>query len=150
MAFRAHFGIGYLLPRDKHYADAIGEFRKELAMSPKDHAALAYLGDALLKTDDPEAAQVALDASVAAKDNLRITHYDLGILAEREHNLIAAIRQLCAAAAINPKRAEIHYRLAKAYNAAGDKAKAQEELRAVSAIHASQNDDLVGKISGDA
>ena len=41
----AHFGLGYLLWRDKHYDEAAREFRQELAANPKHHAALAYLGD---------------------------------------------------------------------------------------------------------
>ena len=144
----AHFGVGYLLLRDKNYADAAVEFRKELAINPKDHAALAYLGDTLLKSDELEAARSSLNASVAVTDNLWITHLDLGILAEREHNPAAAIRQLCRAVALNPKRAEIHFHLAKAYKALGDTMKAQQELRLVTSLHASQTDDLVTKISG--
>lgn len=144
----AHFGLGYLLWRDKHYDEAVTEFRKELAINSKHHEALAYLGDSLLKLGDKSSAEKAIGGSVAAKDSLWITHYDLGIIAADSKNYPGAIEQFKRALAINNKRPDIHYHLAQVYRAVGQNAEAQKELRIVASLHEQRNEDLVTKISG--
>ncbi len=145
----AHFGVGYLLLRDKHYEEAIPEFRQELAINPRDYAALGYLGDSLLKAGHTEEARSSLEASVAVEDKLWITHFDLGIIAEDAKDYRAAITDLERAISVNPKRPEVHYRLAQAYAAVGQTAKAEAERRKVQSLHAERNDDLVMKVTGN-
>ncbi len=144
----AHFGLGYMLWRDKHYGEAAGEFRQELATNPKHHTALAYLGDVLLKSGDMAAASKTIHESIAIKDDLWITHYDLGIIAASEKSYVLAVEQFKRALAINNKRPEIHYHLAQAYKAVNKNEEAQKELRIVSSLHAKESEDLVIKVSG--
>ncbi len=144
----AHFGVGYLLWRDKHYGEATEEFRRELALNPKHHAALAYLGDSLLKLGDQPGAEKAIQESIAVKDNLWITHYDLGTMAADRKDYTLAIEQYKHALAANNKRPDIHYHLAQAYKATNRNAEAQVELRVVSALHEQRNEDLITKVRG--
>jgi tetratricopeptide (TPR) repeat protein len=144
----AHFSIGYLLWRDKHYNEAADEFRKELANNSGQYEALAYLGDCLLKQGDVDQASQYLHRSISQKDVLWITHYDLGIIAADQKNYPKAITELQRAANLNSKRAEVHYRLAQAYKAVGNGTKAQAELRAVSRLHEQRNQDLILKVHG--
>ena len=144
----AHFGLGYMLWRDKHYEEAAQEFRQELAINPKHHAALAYLGDVLLKSGNTDKGGKTLQESIGVKDNLWITHYDLGIIAANERNYASAIEQFKLALVMNDKRPEIHYHLAQAYKAVNQNAEAQKELRIVSSLHEKETEDLVTKISG--
>ncbi len=145
----AHFGAGYLLLRDKHYDEAIAEFRQELTANPNGYAALGYLGDALLKAGNSQDAFSCLRASIAAEDKLWITHFDLGIIAETAKDYPGAINQFRQAITVNARRPEVHYRLAQAYAAVGQSAEAQAERRKVQALHAERNDDLVMKVSGN-
>jgi tetratricopeptide (TPR) repeat protein len=144
----AHFGLGYLLWRDKHYDEAAEEFRRELAINPKHHPSLAYLGDVLLKSGNAGNAKKTIQESIAVKDTLWITHYDLGIIAANEKNYARAIEQFKHALAMNNKRPEIHYHLAQAYKATNQSAEAQKELRIVSSLHEKDTEDLVTKVSG--
>lgn len=144
----AHFGVGYLLWRDKHYGEAAEEFRQELAVNPKHYEALAYLGDSLLRLGDVPGAGKALQESIAVKDSLWITHYDLGTIAANGKNYTLAIEQFKRALSVNDKRPDIHYHLAQAYKATNQNAEAQRELRIVSSLHEQRNEDLVTKISG--
>ena len=146
----AHFSLGYTLWRDKNYGGAAEEFRKELAGNPKNHGALAYLGDVMLKSGETSEAEQKLRESVALKDNLWITHYDLGILAEKQQKYGLAIAEFQHANVTDSQRPEVHYHLAQSYKAVGKTAEAQRELRTVRSIHAGQTDDLVLKITGDA
>lgn len=144
----AHFSIGYLLWRDKHYDEAAAEFRKELANNPGQYEALAYLGDCLVKQGDANQASQYLHRSINQKDVLWITHYDLGLIAADRKNYREAIIELQRAASLDNKRAEVHYHLAQAYKAVGDQIKAQAELRAVSQLHEQRNQDLILKVHG--
>jgi tetratricopeptide (TPR) repeat protein len=144
----AHFGLGYLLWRDKHYDEAAQEFHRELAVNPKHHPSLAYLGDVLLKSGSTEKAYQALQESIGIKDNLWITHYDLGIIAADDKHYALAIEQFKRAVAINNKRPEVHYHLAQVYKAINQSAEAQKELRIVSSLHEKETEDLVTKVSG--
>jgi tetratricopeptide (TPR) repeat protein len=144
----AHFGLGFLLWKDKHYDEAAAEFKKELAEDPKHFQALAYLGDTRLKQGDKADAEKLLKDSVASKDALWITHYDLGILASERKDYPAGIAELKKAAMLEPKRADTHYRLAQIYKTTGQSEAAKSELQTVSQLHQQVNQDLILKVAG--
>lgn len=142
----AHFALGYLLWRDKHYGKAAAEFRQELAAHPAEYATLAYLGDSLLKQGKSEEAVSWIRKSIAANDVLWITHYDLGVIAADKKEYASAIRQFRDSIRLDGKRAESHYRLAQVYKATGKQKEALAELRAVTHLHAQQNENLIIKL----
>ncbi len=142
----AHFALGYLLWRDKHYDKAAAEFRQELALHPAQYAALAYLGDCLLKQGKTEEAVKWIRQSIAAKNVLWITHFDLGVIAADKKQYASAIRQFRDSIRVDGKRPEAHYRLAQVYKATGKKQEALAELRMVTHLHAEQNENLIIKL----
>ncbi|HEX7361874.1 MAG TPA: tetratricopeptide repeat protein [Bryobacteraceae bacterium] len=142
----AHFALGYLLWRDKHYDKAAAEFRQELARYPAQYAALAYLGDCLLKQRKTEEAVKWIRQSIATKDVLWITHYDLGVIAADKKAYASAVRQFRHSIRVDAKRPEAHYHLAQAYKALGKEREAVAELRTVTHLHAEQNEDLIIKL----
>jgi superkiller protein 3 len=144
----AHFALGFLLWRDKHYDQAVPEFQKELAQDPTHFQSLAYLGDIRLKQGDTAEAEKLLKASLASKDDLWITHYDLGILASEQKQYSTAIAELQRAAKVDPKRADTHYRLAQIYKLAGNPEAARSELQTVAQLHQQYNQDLILKVTG--
>lgn len=144
----AHFALGFLLWRDKRYEEAAQEFQKELVLDPRHFQALAYLGDIHLKQGDDPGAEKLLRESLAAKDGLWITHYDLGLLASEKKQYAAAIAQLQRAVELDPTRADTHYRLSQIYKQTGNEEGAREELRTVSQLHQKYNQDLILKVTG--
>jgi tetratricopeptide (TPR) repeat protein len=144
----AHFALGFLMWKEKHYDGAAAEFKKELAEDPKHFQALAYLGDTRLKQGDKDAAEKLLKESVASKDALWITHYDLGVLASDRKEYPVAIAELQRAAKLDPKRADTHYRLAQMYKSTGQTDAAKNELQTVSLLHQQVNQDLILKVTG--
>lgn len=143
-----HFGLGYLWWKDRAYAQAESEFRKELELDSNHERALSYLGDVQLKQGEKQQAAATLKRAAAVGRPDWLTQLNLGILASGSKDWMNAKTHLQRAAELAPQRAEPHYRLAQVYKAAGESAKAAAELRIVSAMHQQQEDDLVEKISG--
>jgi tetratricopeptide (TPR) repeat protein len=144
----AHFALGFVLWKKKRYEAAAAEFKTELAGDPKHFQALAYLGDTRLKQGEKDGAEKLLKDSVASKDALWITHYDLGILASERKDYPVAIAELQKAAKLEPKRADTHYRLAQIYKNTGQVDAAKNELQTVSLLHEQVNQDLILKVTG--
>ena len=144
-----HFGLGYLLWKDRFYEEAEAQFRKEIALDPKHTQALSYLGDVLLKRSAKAEAEATL-RKAAAGSRLWLTYLDLGIIAAAKQDWASAVRQFSKAAKLSPERPEPHYRLAQVYKKTGESSKAALELRKVANMHRQKEEDLVQKISGPA
>jgi len=144
----AHFGLGYLLWKDRRYDEAAAEFRKELASDPSHAQAMAYLGDVVLKQGDAKTAEEILRQSVAHQMDIRIAHLDLGVIYSDQKRYQAATAQLKQAIALDPERADAHYRLARVYRETGDMKLAEAQLALVKKLHEKTNEDLIVKISG--
>ena len=145
-----HFGLGYLLWKDRSYEEAEAEFRKEITLDGKHTQALSYLGDVLLKRSAKAEAEATLHKAAAAGSRLWLTYLDLGLIASGKQEWAGAVRQLLEAAKLSPERPEPHYRLAQIYKNTGESGKAAVELRKVATMHRQKEEDLVQKISGPA
>lgn len=143
-----HFGLGYLYWKDRQLQEAETQFHEELRLDPAHTSALSYLGDVQLKRGEAQAAEANLRRALASGKGDWLTHLDLGIIASGKKRWPEAKTQLEKAAAMAPKRAEPHYRLAQVYKATGENQRAAMELRKVSTMHQQQEEDLVQKISG--
>lgn len=143
----AHFGIGYILWRDRRYDDAAAEFRKELEGNARQAQALAYLGDVEMKAGKPDAKEL-LGKAVGIEDGIHVAHLDLGILAAKSKRYAEAEAELLRAIAIEPKSADGHYRLARVYQATGRPGDAKAEMTVVKRLHERRHEDLIEKISG--
>jgi tetratricopeptide (TPR) repeat protein len=121
-----HYSLGYLLWKMKQYREAAHEFEAELANVPNHVQALAYLGDAEMRLQDPQATPHLLEA-VRIDPQMKLAHLDLGILYSDAGRRDDALRELREAAALSPSDVDVHWRLGRFYQAAGmrDEAKAE-------------------------
>ena len=121
-----HYSLGYLLWKMKQYREAAHEFEAELANVPNHVQALAYLGDAEMRLQDPQATPHLLEA-VRIDPQMKLAHLDLGILYSDAGRREDALRELREAAALSPNDVDVHWRLGRLYQAAGmrDEAKAE-------------------------
>ena len=122
-----HFSLGYLLWKLKQYREATHEFEAELANVPNHVQALAYLGDAEMRLQDPQATPHLLEA-VRIDPGMKLAHLDLGILYSDAGRRDDAFRELREAAALSPNDVDVHWRLGRLYQAAGMKDKAKAEF----------------------
>jgi tetratricopeptide (TPR) repeat protein len=122
-----HFSLGYLLWKLKQYREAAHEFEAELANVPNHVQALAYLGDAEMRLQDPQAAPHLLEA-VRIEPGMKLAHLDLGILYSDAGRRDDALRELREAAALSPNDVDVHWRLGRLYQAAGMKDQANAEF----------------------
>jgi tetratricopeptide (TPR) repeat protein len=122
-----HYSLGYLLWKLKQYREAAHEFEAELANVPNHVQALAYLGDAEMRLQDPQATPHLLEA-VRIDPGMKLAHLDLGILYSDAGRQDDALRELREAAALSPNDVDVHWRLGRLYQAAGMKDEAKAEF----------------------
>jgi tetratricopeptide (TPR) repeat protein len=122
-----HYSLGYLLWKLKQYREAAHEFEAELANVPNHVQALAYLGDAEMRLQDPQATPHLLEA-VRIEPGMKLAHLDLGILYSDAGRRDDALRELREAAALSPDDVDVHWRLGRLYQAAGMKDQAKAEF----------------------
>jgi tetratricopeptide (TPR) repeat protein len=145
----ANFGLGYLLWRQHHFAEAAPAFQAELTLDPAQAQAQAYLGDCLVETADYTAAEPQLLQAIQSDPKNYMAHRDLGIVYASTARNDLAIEQLRTALELNSADYATHWRLAKAYRAAGDKEHSTAEFAIAAKMTQTENDALVQKLSGD-
>jgi len=123
-----HFGLGYLLWGQLQYEEAAKEFQAELANNPEHAEALAYLADADMRLNHPEAAPPLLERAIRIDAKIALAHLDLGILDSDAGRNNDALRELKIAETLNPADQNVHYRLARFYQSIGKKDEAKAEF----------------------
>jgi tetratricopeptide (TPR) repeat protein len=86
--------------------------------------------------------------AIAHQKDIRIAHLDLGVIYSDQKRYQEAVSQLKQAIALDPERADAHYRLARVYRESGDPTQAAAQLEIVKQLHEKTNEDLIVKISG--
>ncbi len=124
----AHFGLGYLLWTQKQYPEAAQEFKAELEKNPGYTQAVLYLADAYVQMNEMEKARPLLESLVKSNPSLALARLDLGITEEESGRKEAALRDLNAAAALDPKNVNVYWRLGRLYRAMGKEADAKREF----------------------
>jgi tetratricopeptide (TPR) repeat protein len=124
----AHFGLGYLLWTQKEYPEAAQEFQAELADVPGYTQATLYLADSYVQMNEMDKAQPLLEALVKGNPSLALARLDLGIAEEELGHKDAALRDLNAAAALDPKNVNVYWRLGRVYRSMGKEAEAKKEF----------------------
>lgn len=141
-----HFGLGYLLWKNKQYAEAAQEFRAELANNPNHVEALAHLADDEMQMLHPDVALPLLEQVVRLDAGFALAHLDLGILyADTERNE-DALKELSLAAKLTPDDVNVHWRLARLYRAMGRKDEAKAEFDKASSITKAADNALLEKM----
>lgn len=104
-------------------------------------AQFVYAKGLLASGGDPDKAQQLLRASIRLKGDQWESHYELGVLLEKQRKFAEAAAELERSAAINPKEAGVRYHLARVYDRLGQSDKAAEQLT----IHKHLSDSPGGK-----
>jgi tetratricopeptide (TPR) repeat protein len=143
----AHYGLGYLLWIQKQYEEAASEFQAELDNNPKHVQALTYLGDTQMHLKHPELAQPLLENALRLDAGQELAHLDLGILLADAGRQEDALREMRAAAKLNPEDVNVHWRLGRLYRTMGKNDEAKAEFDKASSINKAADSGLVDKIS---
>jgi tetratricopeptide (TPR) repeat protein len=141
-----HFGLGYLLWKLDRYEEAGHEFKAELENVPNHVLALAYLGDVKMKLQDPESALPILEKVIGIDPGVELAHLDLGVLYFDASRQDDALRQLVAAEKINPNDVNVHWRLARLYQAIGKKDEAKAEFNKTRELHKTADETVFDKL----
>lgn len=142
-----HFGLGYLLWKQHKYDQAAQEFQLELDNDANHAQAMAYLGDAQMKMQQPAAAEATLEKAVQSPGATRMAFVDLGIvLADASRNDEAAAN-FEHAIQMDPKQVDAHWRLARLYQAEGKRAEAHAEFAKAAALNQKQDESLVQQMT---
>jgi tetratricopeptide (TPR) repeat protein len=141
-----HFGLGYLLWGQGQFAEAAQEFQAELANVPNHVQALAYLADADIQLNHPEAARPLIEKTIRIDPGLEMAHLDLGILDADAGRRQDALRELKVAARLSPADVKVHWRLARLYQAMGRKEEADAEFQKTKTLTKAANDSVSHKI----
>jgi tetratricopeptide (TPR) repeat protein len=143
----AHYGLGYLLWIQKQYPEAASEFQAELDNNPNHVQALTYLGDTQMHLKHPELAQPLLENALRLDAGQELAHLDLGIVYADAGRHEDALREMLAAAKLNPEDVNVHWRLGRLYRAMGRNDEAKAEFDKASNINKAADNALVDKIS---
>jgi len=141
-----HFGLGYLLWTQNQFEEAAQEFQAELAIVPDHAQALAFLADADLQINHPADAEPLIRRALKIDPRIGRAHLDQGILFADSGRKEDAIRELKQAAQLMPEDANPHWRLARLYQAMGDKAQANLEFQKTRNLHKAESDTIMSKL----
>ena len=117
--------VSYFLAAD--YRTAIAETEKVLPSNPRSPELNFTLGDSWLRLEDPEKAVPYLRAALAADPKMRAADASLGLSLSRLGKFAEAVPHLERAQELDDD-GSLHYQLARAYQAAGNAAKAQAAM----------------------
>jgi tetratricopeptide (TPR) repeat protein len=122
-----HYSLGHLLWKDLKVPEARIELEAELASNPHHAGALTDLGDSYLLEHQPEKALPYLTSALAADAGNQDIHRDLGTAYSELGDYRKAEEELKIAVTADHD-GSVHYKLARAYQALGQKENASREF----------------------
>jgi len=122
-----HYSLGHLLWKDLKVPEARIELEAELASNPHHAGALTDLGDTYLLEHQPEKALPYLTSALAADAGNSDIHRDLGTAYSELGDYRKAEEEL-KIAVTGDHDGSVHYKLARAYQALGQKENASREF----------------------
>jgi Tfp pilus assembly protein PilF len=122
-----HYSLGHLLWKDLKVPEARIELEAELASNPHHAGALTDLGDSYLLEHQPEKALPYLTSALAADAANPDIHRDLGTAYSELGDYRKAEEELKIAVTADHD-GSVHYKLARAYQALGQKENASREF----------------------
>jgi tetratricopeptide (TPR) repeat protein len=129
-----HYSLGHLLWKDMKVLDARVELSAELALSPHHAGALDDLGDTYLLEHQPTKALPYLLEALAANPANPDVHRDVGTAYAELHEYPKAAAQFKIALA-GDHDGSVHYKLARVYQALGEKENAAREFALSSSLN---------------
>jgi len=122
-----HYSLGHLLWKDLKVPEARVELEAELGMNPRHAGALNDLGNTYLFEHKPEQGLPYLTRALAANPGNADIHRDLGT-AYSELKDFHKAEEHFKIAVTNDHDGAVHYKLARVYQALGEKEKAAKEF----------------------
>ncbi len=136
-----HYSLGHLLWKDLKVPEARVEFEAELALNPRHPGALNDLGDTYLLEHQPNKALPYLVRALAADSGNSDIHRDLGT-AYSELGDYRKAEVHFKIAVSNDHDGSVHYKLARVYQALGEKEKAAREFAVSTALNRESHNKL--------
>jgi tetratricopeptide (TPR) repeat protein len=136
-----HYSLGHLLWKDLKVPEARVEFEAELAMNPRHAGALHDFGNTYLLERRPNMALPYLARALAAAPGNLDIHRDLGTAYSELHDYRRAEQHLEIAISTDHD-GSVHYKLARVYQALGEKEKASREFALSTALNRESHDKL--------
>ncbi len=136
-----HYSLGHLLWKDLKVPEARVEFEAELALNPRHPGALNDLGDTYLLEHQPHKALPYLVRALAADSGNPDIHRDLGT-AYSELGDYRKAEEHFKIAMSNDHDGSVHYKLARVYQALGEKGNAAREFALSTALNRESHNKL--------
>jgi tetratricopeptide (TPR) repeat protein len=136
-----HYSLGHLLWKDLKVPEARVELEAELKMNPRHAGALNDLGNTYLLEHQPVKALPYLVRALAADPGNPDIHRDLGTAYSELRDYRKAAENF-KIAVVTDHDGSVHYKLAKVYQALGEKEQAAREFALSSALNRESHDKL--------
>lgn len=136
-----HYSLAHVLWKDLKIKEAREEFETELKINPRHPGALNELGDTYLLEHQPEKALPYLIKAVAIEAHNPDFHRDVGTAYSDLHDYEQAAAEFQIAVA-GDHDGSVHYKLARVYQAMGQKQKAAHEFEVSTALNQESHSKL--------
>lgn len=136
-----HYSLGHLLWKDLKVPEARVELEAELALNPRHPGALRDLGDTYMLEHEPQNGLPYLLRALAVDSGNPDIHRDLGSAYSELRDYRKAEEQFKIAVSADHD-GSVHYKLAKVYQALGEKDKAAREFALSTALNRESHDKL--------
>jgi tetratricopeptide (TPR) repeat protein len=136
-----HYSLGHLLWKDLKVPEARVELEAELNLNPRHPGALTDLGDTYLLEHQPDKALPYLERALAGDSGNPDLHRDLGTAYSGLGNYQKAEEQYKIALSADHD-GSVHYKLARVYQALGEKENAAREFALSTALNRESHNKL--------
>jgi tetratricopeptide (TPR) repeat protein len=136
-----HYSLGHLLWKDLKVSEARVELEAELAVNPRHAGALNDLGNTYLFEHKPDKGLPYLTRALAANPGNADIHRDLGTAYSELRDFHKAEEHFKIAVS-NDHDGAVHYKLARVYQALGEKEKAAKEFALSTALNRESHEKL--------
>jgi tetratricopeptide (TPR) repeat protein len=136
-----HYSLGHLLWKDLKVPEARVELEAELALNPRHPGALDDLGDTYLLEHQPNEALPYLIRALAADSGNPDVHRDLGTAYSELRDYRKAEEHFKIAVSADHD-GSVHYKLARVYQALGEKENAAHEFALSTALNRESHNNL--------
>jgi len=136
-----HYSLGHLLWKDLKTDEARKEFNAELELNPRHAGALHDLGNTYLLEHQPGKALAYLNRALAVEPADPDIHRDLGTAYADLHDYAKAEAEFKAAIA-GDQDGSVHYKLARVYQAKGQKESAAREFEISTSLNRESHSKL--------
>lgn len=140
--------LGQLYKVQGETSKSAAAFERALKAQPDNVATLVWLGDARLDEAMPDAAEPLFAKAVSLQPRSVAALFGLGRAALARQDYGRAVQSLEQALAVDSNAGMVHYPLAMAYRALGERDKAEAHLRQRGTLQIKPDDPLMEEVAG--